>query len=190
MPRLVHCTPRLRKHACGRAFVEIDGTRHYLGAWGAADTRRAYDAFIARWLAQGRRLAPVEVPAASAITVAGLAAEFWTFAETHYRHKDGTSTNELGCYRYALRPLVELYGPTPARDFGPLGLRAVREKMIASGLSRPTVNVNTYRRAAHLQVGRRARTGARHRVRCPPLRRGPGGRTNHGTGTRTHRPGG
>ncbi len=54
---------------------------------------------------------------------------------------DGTPTGELDNFRDALRPLRRFYGGTPAKDFGPLALRAVREEMIKSGrLARPTIN--------------------------------------------------
>jgi integrase len=65
---------------------------------------------------------------------------FWKHAEQHYRHADGTPTNEPNDFRLSLRPLKELYGHTPAADFGPLALKAVRERMIEAGLSRGVVN--------------------------------------------------
>ena len=50
--------------------------------------------------------------------------------------------------RLALRPLRRLYGHAPARDFGPVGLRTVREAMVRDGLGRTTINarVNRIRR--------------------------------------------
>jgi integrase len=48
----------------------------------------------------------------------------------HYRHADGTETSELRDYKISLRPLCHLYGHTPARDFGPLALKSVRESMV------------------------------------------------------------
>ena len=40
----------------------------------------------------------------------------------------------------ALRPLRQLYGRTPANEFGPKKLKAVRQHMVESGLSRGVVN--------------------------------------------------
>ena len=48
---------------------------------------------------------------------------FWRHAEMHYRHPDGTPTGELDNFRDSLRPLRQLYGGTPARDFGALKLK-------------------------------------------------------------------
>src|SRR5262249_54986833 len=65
---------------------------------------------------------------------------FWRHVIEHHRHADGTPTGEQDNYKDSLRPLRELYGHTLARDFGPLALKAVRQKMIDSGLSRGVIN--------------------------------------------------
>ena len=43
---------------------------------------------------------------------------------------DGTPTSEVDNLRQALRPLRKLYEETPAADFGPKSLKAVRGEMI------------------------------------------------------------
>ena len=43
---------------------------------------------------------------------------YWQFAKSHYV-KDGKPTDTLTGIRVALRPLRQLYGSTPAGDFGP-----------------------------------------------------------------------
>jgi len=90
------------------------------------------------------------------VTAAELVAAFWKHGEEHYRHPDGRPTGELACFRAALRPLVELYGSTPARDFGPLALRAVRERMIGAEMARGTINghVNRVRHVFRWGAGR------------------------------------
>src|SRR5207253_2913471 len=65
---------------------------------------------------------------------------FWRFAERHYRTPDGKPTSQLAEYRQTLRVVRELYGLAPAARFGPLSLKAVREAMVAAGLSRAEVN--------------------------------------------------
>src|SRR5262249_37976349 len=54
--------------------------------------------------------------------------------------KNGKPTGEPVNIRLALRPLRQLYGHTPAREFGPLRLKTVRRAMIDSGLCRNEVN--------------------------------------------------
>ena len=62
------------------------------------------------------------------LSVAELILQFWErHATLHYRHPDGTPTSELADYRLSLRPLRELFGLTPAAEFSPLKLKAVRQ---------------------------------------------------------------
>jgi integrase len=130
-------TPSYCLHkASGLAVVRIDGRDHYLGAYGSAESREAYDRLIAEWLANGRRLAPQTVGDNEA-TVNELAAAFFRHVEQHHRRPDGTQTDEVKEYRMALRPLKHLYGNTVARGFGPMALKAVR-KLLVEGYDHPT----------------------------------------------------
>lgn len=131
----------------GRAYVTLEGRQYLLpGKHGSAESRRAYDRLIAEWLASGRTLLPSNPGDGTApvpgVTVARLVAMFWQHAKRYYRHPDGTPTREADNFRAALRPLVELYSGTPAGDFGPLKLKALRERMIARGWCRTQINRN------------------------------------------------
>ena len=55
------------------------------------------------------------------------------------------ATSEQDCIRAALRPVRRRYEDTPAVEFGPLPLKAVRQAMIDSGLSRKTINEHSGR---------------------------------------------
>jgi hypothetical protein len=61
---------------------------------------------------------------------------------------DGKRTQEVGNLVDALRPVERLFSDSPAGEFRPLKLRAVREQMLPDGLSRSTINdrVNRIRR--------------------------------------------
>ncbi|MFV1968454.1 MAG: hypothetical protein ACC628_23770 [Pirellulaceae bacterium] len=125
-------TYRKQKTKSGdRAFVELGGVRHYLGPHGSKESREAYGRLIAEWTAGGERMAtdPDE------ITIIELVAEFWKFAEGYYDNPNRDSTKELSCFRQAVKPVVALYGKTAAKDFGPLALKAVRQKMVDGGWS-------------------------------------------------------
>jgi integrase len=50
--------------------------------------------------------------------------------------KEGKPTSEQATIRYALRYLRDLYGHTPAKDFGPLALKAVRQAMVEHPITR------------------------------------------------------
>jgi len=138
MPKLVNRPPSYRRHKnSGLAFVALNGRRIYLGKHGTPESRRAYDRTMAEWFTNGRRIAAPLAPAP--LTVGEMIARFWEHAEGYYR-KNGAPTSELDCIRQALRPLAELYADTPAADFGPLGLKSVRERMIGAGWSRGYLN--------------------------------------------------
>jgi hypothetical protein len=113
-------TPSYRLHKqSGQGIVTLPDGRGgrrdvLLGVHGTAESRQAYDRVIAEWLANGRLLAPSPA-GASELSVNEVILAYWHHAERYYRHPDGTPTSELHCLRTALRPLRQLYGPTPAR---------------------------------------------------------------------------
>jgi hypothetical protein len=79
------------------------------------------------------------------LTVNEVVLAFLRHADRHYRRADGTLTDEPELFRLAARPLCLLYGHTPAAEFGPLTLKAVRQRMVDDGLSRPVVNARVGR---------------------------------------------
>src|SRR5262249_5964115 len=113
-----------------------------------------YDRVIAEWVAYGR-LSPGGSASPAGISVAELVLAYWPHAEKHYRHPDGTPTNEVNEMKYSLRPLVFLCGDTPVRDFGPLKLKAVRELMV-TGYTHPKYGPQEAlaRKTANQRVGR------------------------------------
>jgi integrase len=127
-------TPSYRRHKqSGQAVVTLtdpSGARRdvYLGAYGTAASRQEYIRVLAEWEAAGRHLPPLTT--AANLSLAELINRYWRHVEEYYRHPDGTPTGEVQAMRYALRPLNHLHGKTPARDFGPSALKAVRELMV------------------------------------------------------------
>ena len=129
-------TPKLRRHSGGQGFVELNGRRIYLGRFDVPETQQRYHQVIAEWVAGGRQ-APIDP---EDLTVVELCDRFVAHAETYYRRPDGTQTSTLSNYFVAIRPLRKLYGPTPAKDFGPKALKAVRQDLVVGGCSRGVVN--------------------------------------------------
>jgi hypothetical protein len=75
------------------------------------------------------------------LTVNELILAYDNFAAGHYRKPDGTPTRQLELIHLAMRPLKELYGRTAASEFGPLDLKAVRQKLLEKdSLCRTTIN--------------------------------------------------
>src|SRR4051794_36419032 len=144
--RMSHRThvPSYRRHkSSGQAVVTLPdglgGRRDVLlGKHGTKASRVEYARVIAEWEARGRTVPALAAGRSMCINEMILA--FMLHAEKHYRHPDGTPTKELADYKYSLKPLKNLYGATPAPDFGPLALAAVRQKMIESNWCRGVIN--------------------------------------------------
>jgi integrase len=83
---------------------------------------------------------PPLVDEAADLIISEMIEVYWKYAEKHYRRPDGTPTNELSEIRRAFKPLRSMYGQTAVKDFGPLALKAVRQKMVEAGWSRGVIN--------------------------------------------------
>src|SRR5438552_715957 len=128
--------PSYRLHkSSGRAVVTLSGRDCFLGRYGTPESRQKYDRLIAEWLSQDRRTpqSPAAAAATDQLTIVELMAKFWTHAQSFYRKADGTLSTEPNNFGQAVEPLKALYGVTPAADFGPLALKAVRHEMIRLG---------------------------------------------------------
>lgn len=129
--------PSYRLHRpSGRAVVTLGGKDHYLGKHGSPESRDEYDRVVGEWLAQRGAHRAMR---AGDLSVGEVMVAYLAWADTYYR-KDGRPTSEPTNIRASLRPLRRLYGLAPARDFGPLALKAVRQSMIDAGLCRTEVN--------------------------------------------------
>jgi integrase len=137
--------PTYRRHKpSGQAVVTLTdptGIRKdfYLGPFGSRESKAEYGRIIGEWSAAGRSI-PQAGPTPSDLTVAEVLARFWSHAAGYYQHPDGTPTGELRNYADSIRPLKVQYAHTLAGDFGPLALKAVRESMVAAGLTRKVIN--------------------------------------------------
>ncbi|MBI3817441.1 MAG: site-specific integrase [Planctomycetes bacterium] len=128
-------------------YVKLDGRVIYTGKWATPECKGTYERLIAEWLINGKHL-PSTAAKEDIYSIANLVAEFKNHAKGWYRHSDGTPTNEIVNINIALRPLEELYGSTPARDFGPTQLKALRGHLLYSpnrkrksnGLCRNVIN--------------------------------------------------
>jgi integrase len=142
MPKCINHVPGYCRHRpTGQAYVYIEGRMIYLGHYGTAASRAEYDRIIAEWIAAGRRL-PVDP---QSVTVAEVVAAFRRHAKTYYRSADGTISREADNIDAAVRPVLRLYGKTPAVEFGPLRLKAVVKSMIDAGRVRSNINRHTSR---------------------------------------------
>lgn len=138
--------PDYRHHkTSGRARVRINGKDHWLGKYGSDESRRKYADLIAEHVAGLAVDEGAEVSsAADSLSVAELLCAYLEYAKTYYV-KNGKLTAEIHCLRSAMRPLKELFGVTPAAEFGPRALKAVRAAMVDKGWTRKFCNKSVHR---------------------------------------------
>jgi integrase len=141
MPRLIHATPKYRKHkASGQAVVTINGREHYLGPYGTKASKLEYDRLIGEWLSSGR--SPSFGAPQHVVSITELIVDYVEYVRGYY----GTGPNsELHRVARVLRPVRELYGRTQAIEFGVLQFKAVRQKFIDEGLARSFINASMRR---------------------------------------------
>ncbi len=143
MPKLIASLPKYSLHkASGQAVVTLCGKDFYLGLHNSKVSRLEYDRLVSEWIQNGRQL-----PQNSGwdLAVVEVINAFRKHADAYYV-KDGKRTREAEIITEILVRFVKpLYGRTLATDFGPLALKAVRQKMVEAGHSRGVVNKNVDR---------------------------------------------
>lgn len=146
MPRR-NFVPSYRLHrASGQAIVTIPkpgGAKQdvYLGRYGTPESRDEYARVISCLEVRG----PVNGKPGRDATVNEVCLAFLEHARTYYIGTDGKPTGEFGEYKTVIREVRILYGSLPAADFGPLALKAVRQRLIDQGNTRGVVNQRTGR---------------------------------------------
>jgi hypothetical protein len=86
---------------------------------------------IAEYFANGESKT-IKVKAGEKLSIAALVVKYDDFAKAYYI-KNGVPTDERYAIKVAIAPLVKLYGSTPADEFGPKRLKAVRQQIISKG---------------------------------------------------------
>ncbi len=141
MPRTKKGTPpSYRLHQSGQAVVTVrtpEGKRRdiLLGPWNTEQSKAEYARVLTLLSAHGGCY-PASQPTRSCPSVNEVILAFWKHAETHY----GEGNKELEQFRYALRPLREMFGELPADKFSPKRLKEVRQRMVELGWCRNVIN--------------------------------------------------
>jgi hypothetical protein len=147
MPR-VRSVPSYRLHKpSGQAVVTIrypGGVRRdvYLGEYDSPPSRQEYARIVAELAVAPAtpQLTSVGQTRPAAQTVNEVLLAYLEYAGRHYRRPDGKATDEFAALKVVSRYVRELYGHTLAASFGPLALRAVRERFIEAGWCRRSIN--------------------------------------------------
>ena len=132
--------PKLCRHrGSGQGYVTdpLTGKEVYLGAYGSAACRQAYERWVVAFLrraqeAEGR-------PGAAGPSVAELWERYLDHAERYYR-KHGETTSELRNLARAAAYCERMCPEIPAEDLTPTRLKEVRAAMVSDDLCRATVN--------------------------------------------------
>jgi len=117
------------------AFIQVRRQRVYLGQYDAPETRQRYARIVGEMATSNGEL-PVS---SSEITIVEVANRFRKHAESYY----AAATNpgaEPAQFRIALKPVITLYGDTPAAEFGARQLKVCREWFVNSGYARVYCN--------------------------------------------------
>lgn len=161
-----------------RVFIPRPGggyDERYLGPYGSPESRAEYARVIAELAGIALPKPEAKLPS-SGCSVNELILAYWRHAEAYYRGPDGKGTAELDHVKLSLRMVRQAFGETPAADFGPVKLAAVREGMVARGWCRRVVNarVDRIRRCFKWAVAQELLPGDRYEAlrTLPGLRRG------------------
>lgn len=123
-------------HRSGNARVVIDGKEYSLGKYGSPESRERYDRLIAEWLERGRTAPQTQQTDTAPVSVNELLLGFHDHIDKEY----GAKASHWYSFRDVMRIMKNLYGTTPAGQFGPLALKCCREQMVKEGWCRNYVN--------------------------------------------------
>jgi integrase len=146
-PKSIHPTYRLhRKSGRGRAaWTDAAGIEHsklFPGPFKSPESEAAYRRFIREFDTSPQS---VTTPNPNGITVAEVLLAYVDHADSYYRTPTGEHGGELERVNVIVKILDDLYGTTPAAQFGPVALKAVRAEFEARGWCRRSVNQQTER---------------------------------------------
>lgn len=142
MPRSRNAVPVYRHHKpTGQAICTVrlaNGSRKdlYLGKHGTAASRVEFNRILALVAANNGTYPTIDPD----VTLSELLLAYYRFADGYYRDPEGKKSATVERLKQSLRVLRKLYGRTPAVQFGPKALKAVRETWVQEGLSRKVVN--------------------------------------------------
>jgi hypothetical protein len=150
-------TDRSLHAASGQARVWLAGKSHYLGAYGSSESRLAY-AELLKQHATGTLIDPIAPKGSkdSGPTIHVICATCIEHAKTYY----GKITAEYRCIVSAMRPMKDLFGDSPAKDFNSVSLH--RWCRVQPGVGRRRGSIPRHVRFGH----RIMRRGPIFRIRC------------------------
>lgn len=129
--------PKYRRNPDGRAFVQVNKKRFYLGTFDTPESKKAYRDFIAQLM--GRPELPPTASAAG-LTVSELAMHYLAHAESYYG-----DSGEFRNVSVAVTDFVKLFATEAGPKLGPLHLLKYQEALVSGGYARKTINARLSR---------------------------------------------
>lgn len=142
--------------ASGQAVAYVNRRAVYLGVYDTPESRRRYGELIAGLAAAPIASAAPTAPASAeppTLTVNELCLKWMVEVAPKYKTAEGKPSAEVAMYAGMIKILRRLFGDTPAGDFGPVRLRAVRSEMVAAGWTRNYINKEIHRLKALFKFG-------------------------------------
>jgi hypothetical protein len=138
MPRRTNNIPTYKRHAkSDSARCWANGKWIQLGRYNSPESPTEFARIVAEVAA--RQTSGRSGPDPTT-TIDEVLLGFWKHAQQYYRTSDGKPTHEVNEIARSIAPLRKPYGHTPAADFGPRGLAAVQNEMIACEWCRTLIN--------------------------------------------------
>ena len=132
--------PHSQRGTARAVWTDQNGVRCFKMLPGAYDSPESRSAFAALLLELQAAPHQQQAQASGGITVAELLMAYLDHAERHYRTPDGQPTSEVYEVKLVIRALRELYADTLVSAFGPLCVKAARQKWVNDGRSRTECN--------------------------------------------------
>ena len=136
--------PSYLPHAqSGRAravWSDSSGIRHFRMLPGPIDSKESRSAFTALLLELEAAPHSARSATTNGLLLGELLLTYLDHAERHYRGPGGKPTSEIDEVRVVIRALRELYADKSAAEFGPLCLKAARQRWVADDRSRTECN--------------------------------------------------
>jgi hypothetical protein len=136
MPKTTVPSYRLHKPS-GQAIVTLNGKMFYLGKYKSKESREKYSDLIAEFVTNNCKLPPTRIQ--SKLRIDHLAITYLEYAEKYYSNH-GKPTETFAHCKLAISPAIKYYGKHVISDFGPTALLFIRDKWVAAGIARQTVN--------------------------------------------------
>ena len=130
--------PKYRRNPDGRAFIEVDKKRHYLGRFGTDESRARYEAALLRLAsgAFGENSAVDDV----GLLVSELMVKYLDDRRVYFKADEKPGWTEFDNLKTAIVPFVQVYQDAAISDIRPTTLLDWQRHLISLKLARSTIN--------------------------------------------------